>query len=88
MWLLAAAAVVSVTGAVAAAVVHVAREMARARTMVRLARLLPLGGSVRYRSVDGQGAAAAEWELTLPASCACPEVPPARRGKGRSGAGR
>lgn len=51
----------------AAAVAYRMRERARLRLLGESVRLLGRGGRVRYRSLDGQGRATAEWELDIPA---------------------
>lgn len=50
------------------------RERVRVRAVVSVVRELGTGGHVRYRSADGQGQAATEWELLIPPSQA-PAIP-------------
>jgi hypothetical protein len=67
VWVSLTVGLVGVVGTMATAVAYRMREAARRRWVTDSAQALPRGGSVRYRSVDRQGRATAEWELIIPA---------------------
>lgn len=66
VWLSLTVVLVGVLGTMATAVAYRMREAARRRWVTESALAIPRGGEVRYRSVDRQGRATAEWELIIP----------------------
>lgn len=67
VWVSLTVGLVGVLGTMATAVAYRMREAARRRWVTDSAHALSRGGLVRYRSVDRQGRATAEWELIIPA---------------------
>ncbi|MFE7647488.1 hypothetical protein [Streptomyces phaeoluteigriseus] len=65
LWAYIAFATVGITAAGVGGLMYRIRELARTVPLVESLKLMTRGGAVKYRSMDRQGRASTEWELTI-----------------------